>query len=356
MYYNKFIRFAGIAIFMALQLISCSKDMNPAINGGETVQKASVILRINNVTKATGALHTSQADDNFINNIAIFVFRKDAAKTLETYKYVRVTDQSMLNGITFETTTGNKNIFVIANSHDSTQWTGIVSETQFLLKEANLKNEKLKDFTMSGRLDNAAITQSNSFNLILKRVVSKIVLNSLRTDFVGTPFQGMQLSNVKVYLTNVHKIRPYIENGTTTNPFIINPLQNTPSTYSDCQITGIVYDVPGVSINDTPYNTKHHFYAYENSISQESASEKFTKLVIEASLNGTTYYYPVDINREGYGGTTNNGINRNTVYNLSIIIKRPGSTSPDQMVEKGTIVTSVTIADWDSENLGNVEF
>ncbi len=343
-------------ILFAISMSSCTKEIEKP--GGETdsKQKADVILRITNPTKATGSSHNSQSDDNYINNIAIFVFNSDANKTLETYKYVKITDQSALNSISFQTTTGNKNVYVVANCHDSTQWTGIVKESQFLLKESNLKNEDLKDFAMSGYLANAQISLSNSIGLTLKRIVAKVVVNSIKTDFIGTPYQGMVLSNVKLYITNAHKIRPYIENNNTTNPFIINPLQLTPSTYSDCKISGIVYDQPAGTIGDTPYTVKHHFYVYENSISAETSTEKYTRLVVEATLNGVNYYYPVNINRADFGGTTNNGIKRNTVYNITLVIKRPGSTSPEMLVEKGAVITSVTIADWNTETIGNIEF
>lgn len=356
MNYTKLIKGKILWIVLALSFVSCTKERENPGSGTNSGQKADVILRINNPTKSTGTAHLSQSDDNYINNIAIFVFNSDANKTLETYKYVRITDQSALNSITFQTTTGNKNVYVVANCHDSTQWNGIVRESQFLAKESNLKNEDLKDFAMSGNLTNAQISLSNSINLTLKRVIAKVVVNSIKTDFAGTPYQGMVLSNVKLYITNAHKIRPYIEGNTTTNPFIINALQLTTSSFSDCKISGIVYDQPSGTIGDTPYTVKHHFYMYENSISAETSSEKFTRLVVEATLNGVNYFYPVNINRVDFGGTTNNGIKRNTVYNITLVIKRPGSSSPEMLVEKGTVITSVTIADWDTETIGNIEF
>lgn len=346
----------AIYLLLAIVLASCSKESSVPDPTVELKQKAQVLLRITNLTKSTGSEHISQSDDNYINNLAIFVFNTDVNKTIETYKYVKIANQSDLNNITFQTTTGTKNVYVVANSHDSTQWVGIVKEDQFLIKESNLKKEELKNFAMSGNLTNTTISVSNSINLNLKRVVAKVVLNSIKTDFLGTPYQGMVLSNVKVYLTNAHMIRPYIEGNGTSNPIIINPLQLISSTYSDCKISGIVFDQISGTISDTPYTVKHHFYTYENSISSESGSEKFTRLIVEATLNGINYFYPININREDFGGTTNNGIKRNTVYNITIVIKRPGSSSPEILVEKGSVITSVTIADWDTETIGNIEF
>ncbi len=344
------------ALLALIALPSCSKDETSSGDELEKVKQANIILRINNLTKSTGVAHNNQSNDNQINNLAVFVFKNDAAKTLETYKYFVISNQELLNNINFQSTTGLKNIYVVANSHDSTQWTGIVNESDFLLKEANLKNEGLKDFTMSGKYSNASISQSNTINMTLKRVVAKVVVNSIKTDFANTPYQGISLTSVKIYLTNVPKIRPFIEGGTTTNPFFINSGSLQPSSFSDCKISGLVYDEIAGSITDTPYSEKHHLYTYENTISQESSGQKFTRLVIEAMLNGVKYYYPVNINRDGYGGTTNNGIERNTVYNISVIIKRPGSSSPEMLVEKGTVITSITIADWDNQNMGEVEF
>lgn len=344
--------FYFILVSLVISLASCTKEREIE---GEKMQ-ANVILRLENLTKSTGSDHTNQINDNTINNLTIFVFNQDASKTLETFKYIKVIDGIDLNNISFITTTGYKDIFVIANSHDSSQWSGVLTKSQFLAKASNLANEELRNFAMSGSLLNTLVTESNSINLNLKRIVAKVVLNSLKTSFENTPYSGYELSNVKIYLTNVVKESAYIEDQVLTSFTYANFLQHTPLSYNNFKISGALYDNIIQNIGATPYTTSHHFYAYENRLISETSEQKFTRLIIEADLNGHTYYYPININKTDFGSDNNDGIRRNTVYNLSVTIMRPGSSSPEVMIEKGTVIATITVSNWQNEIIDDIIF
>ena len=78
----------------------------------------------------------------------------------------------------------------------------------------------------------------------------------------------------------------------------------------------------------------------------EGDGKKFTRVVIEGELNGITYYYPIAVPE----------LERNNCYSLDITIKRPGSLDPDSDVEKGTLLATVSVLDWDIADNNVVEF
>jgi hypothetical protein len=94
-------------------------------------------------------------------------------------------------------------------------------------------------------------------------------------------------------------------------------------------------------------------------LSAESDESKFTRLVIQADLNGTTYYYPININRVGFGYSESNdhmGIKRNTSYSVEVTITRPGSLDPDSTLEFGTLTADITVLDWKTIPVAYVGF
>ena len=114
-------------------------------------------------------------------------------------------------------------------------------------------------------------------------------------------------------------------------------------------MAGMLYDETASAITDAGYNTTHTFYCYENMVASESADKKFTKLIIQADMNGHTYYYPISINREGFGYDASNGhagIKRNTSYSVNVTILRPGSLDPDTPVEHSAMTATLNIAPW----------
>lgn len=341
-------------------LLSCSKEECRVENGLTNSTKATINLSVeltekrNNLTKSQGANHLIQSDDNIVNNLSIFIFRDDAQKTLETYKYQLITDQVQLGSISIESMTGIKHIYVIANSH-GTDWSTVKQESQLLNMCSFLRDENLRNFTMSGQALSQNIGLTNNLSINLKRLVSKVVLNSISTDFAGTPYEGDDLSDISVYLTNVRSTVMF-SGYEDPVPTIANPLMNVPSTYSLFAIPGAIYDNIVGTIGSSAYQTKHIFYAYSNQNSIESPGEKFTRLVIEATLNGTKYYYPININRGDFGNNNGSGIVRNTIYSISVIIKRPGSNNPETLLEKGVITSSITVSDWDTQSIGDIEF
>jgi hypothetical protein len=66
---------------------------------------------------------------------------------------------------------------------------------------------------------------------------------------------------------------------------------------------------------------------YPNLASEETLGTPFTRLVIEGKIQGETWYWPINVNRDC--GTDHEGIERNMRYIYDITIKSKGTKDPN---------------------------
>ena len=326
---------------------SCSKDeMQIEVEPGmESVLYLS--LSTDQGTKASGTGHGKQEDDNTIQYLEVFVFRVSEGNpddgVLDGYRKFTSSELGTLKNLEVQTTTGKKMIYAVANSH-RINWKGINTRASFEEQLTHLKDEDAKNFIMTGTAE-AQVQLASTVSLIIKRMVARVEIKSVKTAFAGGPYEGLPLTDVKAYLINVQGTK-YIYNGSGDNFSILNNGENLETDSQACVMKGMLADNLSNTIYDDGYNTSHYFYCYENKLETENGGNKFTRLVIEGKLNGVTYYYPIPIK----------GIERNTCYSLDVTIKRPGSLLPEADVEKGTLLATLFIKGWQEIDNGNIEF
>ena len=322
--------------------VSCSKTENVSDTGSESVLHLSILPQ----TRASGAGHGVQSDDNIVKTLEIFIFRAEGndAGVLDTYKKFEAEELTSLSNLSVNTTTGLKHIYAVANSHRE-NWAGVQSLSQFKETCARLQSENLKDFTMTGSVE-AMLQSSTSVTFAVSRLVARVELSSVKTSFSGTPYQGIRLENVKVYLTNVVSERFYADGTLPENAVILNSKMAVAGDINNCAMSGMLYEQIMQEIGATVYETPHYFYCYPNETENETDEARFTKLVIQADLNGNTYYYPIPIEN----------IERNSAYSLSVNIMRPGTLDPEQPLEKGTLDVTLNVLDWELQPQVDVEF
>ena len=338
-------RFVAIAFFSSSVLIaSCSKSESGEAYGagGESTLYLSIVPQ----TKASGSSHGVQKDDNYVQTLEIFIFRADGegAGVLDTYKKFTAGELNSVYDLQINTTTGLKRIYAIANSHVE-NWDGVSTLSGFEREYSSLKNENLKSFTITGTVE--AVLQSSTYlTFSISRLVSRIELKSVRTSFAGTPYENSELQNVKFYLTNVVGEKLYHNGNSPETVTILNSGKAVATDISGCKMDGMLYESIPQSINDSGHPVPHYFYCYSNMLEQESETERYTKLIIQADLNGNTYYYPVPIK----------GIERNSSYSIDVNIMRPGTLDPEQPLEKGTLDVTLNVLDWELLPKIDVEF
>ena len=350
-----------LAALVGFLAISCEKD-----NTTQPQQEQESKLLINIVpesnanTKATGAGHGVQAEDNTVQLLELFVFRAegDDAGMLDAYKAFSGNELTTLSNLEIKTTTGKKHIYAVANSHRDDNWKGVRTLNDFKAQIASLQLEQAKNFTMVGNVD-AQLQATTSVTFSISRLVSRIQLASVKTSFAGTPWEGSSLKNVKVYIINAAGDKLYHNGADQSTPTVLNSKKMVEADVNASAMTGMLKDDIQTNISDAGYNTLHSFYCYENVIDAETDVKRFTKLVIQADLNGKTYYYPISINREGFGYESSNGhmgVKRNTSYAVNVTILRPGSLDPDTPVEHAALKTSLNVVNWATVPTVNVTF
>lgn len=328
-------------------LCSCSKE--DVTENVVEMQESVVYINLSRETgtKATGSGHGVQADDNNIQSLEIFIFRINEGQpddgVLDGYRKFTAAEIGNLTNLEVVSTTGKKIIYAVANSH-RTNWKDINSRALFEQQTALLQQDDVRNFIMTGSTE-AELQLASTVAFPIKRLVSRIQVSSIKTAFVGTPYEGMSLTGVKAYLTNV-QAEKLICNGKGDNTKVLSPNGYVQADAQGCTMAGMIYDDLGADIADAGYSTPHYFYCYENTLAQEDDTKKFTRVIIEGKLNGVTYYYPIAIE----------GIERNCCYSVDVTIKRPGSLTPDSDVEIGTLLANVTVMDWNTIPGSTVEF
>ncbi len=349
---------AVAACVVVLSASSCEKENVVNAGNGGNESESQLTVSIVSGTKSVEPL-PEPPDNNKVNMLELFVFRADGedAGVLDAYKKLSAEELVSLSGIEMRTTTGKKVIYAVANSHDE-DWSSVKSLSDFQKMMASLQKEDEEDLVMVGSVEET-LKVTTSVTISVSRLVAKINLKVVRTDFSGTPYEGMPLENVKVYLTNVRGSKSYASGDEGTSPLILNSKGLSAGDVSGCKNGKILYAELPDDVDNVSRDFDCRFYCYENMIGAESNDAKFTRLVIEGELNGKKYYYPININREGFGYSSDSdhyGIRRNTSYYLDVTICRPGSTDPDEVLEYGTLTASVNVKDWVTMPFVEVQF
>lgn len=344
-------------ILSGIFFFSCTKQSlleQPAI---QTEQESTLTISLQNglSSKATG--QGNQADDNYINTLEFFIFHAEGEKAGVLDAYKKFTTADGIANLQIKATTGKKTIYAIANSHRSDNFKGITTLAEFQKQQASLTNDNTKDFIMTGSVD-ATLQVTTSITFAISRLAAKIELQGIKTAFAGTPYEGMSLSNVEVFMLNVHSSKRLHDN-LAASATILNSKALVATDVNSCKMSGMLHDKIAAAVNDAGYTTPHFMYAYENTLETETADSRFTRLVIKADLNGHTYYYPVNVNQDLYGHIPANGhkgIKRNTEYKVNVTILRPGSTDPDKPVEHGVMSVTLNVLNWSATSPANPEF
>lgn len=334
---------AGI---LSAGLTSCEPD-NCTLCAEEGLPSTLSLTLEPTATRSTSA--QSETQDNTINTLDVFIFRNGEPTSADYGKldtYTRFEGES-LNDLTLETTTGPKLICIIVNSNIST-YAGITTLDAFRSLTTRLQDETLGDFTMYGE-SSQTLGVTTSVSISVTRLISRICVTSIKTDFADNPYVGMSLTNCRLYLVNAHGEKHVYNGGSPTEATILNPGGLVGEHVNSTLEAGLLMDNITEAIGDNGYSTAHYLYCFANETSDIASS---TKLVLQADLDGVTYYYPIPVNQDGYGhvddgnGNTYFGVRGNSIYSYGITVTRPGSLDPDTPVVPGTLELSISTAEW----------
>lgn len=293
----------------------------------------------------SGEAYTGElASEKAISNIQVLTFDKTTGH-LEFYHTYTVTTEVQ----EFALRAGTYRIWAVANGPDLT---GISTETALkqLIIDLGTYNDPASDFIMAGSELSTVIAGDTAECLIyLTRLVSRVSLKSI-TNRLPAAYGPITVDYVM--LTNV--VGSYSIGGPAgslwhnpcgrknASPLVAANIIAPPSVTADA--AGLTFRTAGYTLASGAGNTTaQRMYAYPNAstLTTEGFSSPFTtrctRLVVRAQIDGSTYYYPVNLP----------ALVRNACYDVSLTLIGLGSTDPDIPVHKGMQRVDVEVTPWE---------
>lgn len=286
-----------------------------------------------------------------IHELDIFTFNNDTLRQLDSYMRFSSCDNGY---VSLSTQNGSKIVFACANSQRSAyEWAEINSRAAMDKICADLRYENPESPLMTGEAMIEA-THSGEASLKLQPLMSEIILRSVRCDFTGIQFKGSAIRNAKVYLTNVNSRCSITAEGSVLPSHIVNGGGLNMEDTEEFNYPEMLLQKLDTDITDVRLQTDISLFCYPSAAPEESPGTPYTRLVLEGEINGTTYWWPLNINRDE--NCEEKGIYRNRRYIYDLTILRPGSSDPDAVIEKESAEIKMETRPWDEKEEYSVYF
>lgn len=329
--------FYAFAAAVVMLLPSCTLDEDISVSEPE---KYTLTVNVGApATKVVGQV----ASDMMLKNFQILVFTDKGNFETSTLLCSNVTQ------IDLKVLPGAKKVWTVANIPG--RIADPENETAFLNQLTQLRFNTTEKMTMS-KFESVTINADTELNIALEHIASKVVVDKITRQFNNAGYASIPLTVKRIYLSNVAGDTNF---ACTKNPTEWFNKMGVIDTSAGSQILDLIVD-DGINYplaQNSSYNTTHTFYAYPNPHSTDNFGTSWvarhTRLVIECDYNGRTCYYPITLPQKK--GTDPGTLERNKVYHISeLVLKRPGSTSPDnpdtEVESKVSVTFKITVADW----------
>ena len=332
--------------FIAIASLACSKE-NPSEQAAQKTQMATLEV---NVFDGITTRATSVNDANIgtaERDIQVLVFNSEG----DLLAYGANEDSS--TKVSLSIPTGTVECYAVVNSYDDLSV--IATKTVFLKHLSHLKDNDPTRMEMLGSVTKSVVAGENSVSIAVKRFASKVQIDKITPAFTAPAHRAMEFKLTGIYLINVNGTCPYTMVPTAASEstswynkrkYVSGDCNNL---ITDKFSTPVTLQTSAGEV--TPYSTPHYLYCYPNpvttDISTTTWSERVSRLVVEATLGGTPYYYSVNIPTPQC----------NTVYQITNMkITGIGTDTPDAVVQKGSISVSLTVTDWSTGFSKEVEY
>ena len=274
-------------------------------------------------------------------SLDVFFFNADSLGRLDSYQRM-IWDGALDIGAV--STRGPRRICVMANSSDDRYtWAQINSYEGLQQINTSLCEENPQMPVMSSECISST-GEDSSQEMRLSPLLARVRLSSISCDFHSRPYEGSLLEDVKVYLTNVSgRCSPFSQHYDSPSE-ILNKGRLRAEDLAGMRAPGMLYKEIEGPVGENVRYTDLDLYCYPNTAPSEGIGTPFTRLVIEGRIDGRTWYYPLDINRDG-----GCGLERGHCYSLDVTICRKGSRDPDTPVRSATAQVSLEILPWEQK-------
>lgn len=295
-----------------------------------------------NGNKVTTVIKTKVNASDKIETLDAFIFEESGR--LDCYQ--RIASPGSLCEIA--SGSGSKQILLVANSkYEKFDWAKVRNFSTMSDIYMELENEKHDSPVMTSLLH---ITAGEQINIDLLPLRSEVRLNTLKCDFSDEAYCNEQLTEVKIYLTNVNANCSLVPDERSNSARFINiGMLDTGHLYKFSEQNMITQNLD-IEIGNITTQIHKSLFCYANHPTEESIGSPMTKLVIEGKIGGDTYYYPIKINPQG------GGIARGCRYCFDIILTRAGVTDPDGELNEEDIEIIMEIEKWEEKKEYSVTF
>lgn len=306
----------------AIALVGCNEkcDVADVIRDSEQTDGETVQLTV--TADAPVTKFSTVTDGSTINTIQIFVF--DEAGTMEAY-----VSQAGGNTGTLTCTKGEKTVVVLANVEELS---GISTLEELKSMRGDLYKNKAEACIMEGSVV-YEVTGNASISVEVIRQVAKIKLNKITLDMAVDYYRSKEFVIKAIYIINVPGDKCFL-------------VDSTPSVWynkmkAQERVFSLMFNVVDTILDDgATFEKTYSFYSLPNPYTEDTQSETWserpTRLVVEATIDGELCYYPVTVP----------DLKSNTEYNVNLTITRPGSSSPDIPVSTYALEVQISVADW----------
>lgn len=342
-----------LAVFPA---VSCADRIDAVKSGSLTLVISDVDAA---VTKASDV--TERACEKAVNNLQVFLFD---GETLFRYEKISSGIGTLPWNKTYEALkAGTYKVFVVANAADLS---AVATESELNGQLVHLSDCSLDTgtgFVMAGNTT-ASVGGGGvaTASVALTRFAARVRLVSIENQLPPTYSSGGAMTVKSVFLINATgtwnlggtgAASEWVNLGgrsagkqasTARGDFIAAAAQVNPTAYQ-----AQVFRSDGSSIANGLRKdyTDFNFYSFPNAVtgdhtgaSATPADGALTRLVVLATVNGTDWWYPVTLFKDG------KGLERNTSYDVRLILRATGSGDPNEPVGKGDLTAVVSVNSW----------
>lgn len=282
----------------------------------------------------------SLSRDIGIDRIQVMVYNDDAFSNLDSRMFF--TPGEEFDGkLCVSSGSGNKTFVVACNLHeDFPRWENLLSLNGLGKVRTKLEDESLATPVLTGYARAEAGKESR---IEVKPLTARIRLNRICCDFRGTAYAFEQIHGLRVYLTNVNADSPLLPDGPGGKRFINNGALN-PLDLAAFRDRSILCREAGIDVGMDMVETDIEFLCYSNPNTEEAFGCPLTRMVVEGSILGKTWYWPIDLCKMVDGG-----IKPGENYDISLTILRTGTEDPDLPVRLTEGEIKMEITQWNEK-------
>lgn len=297
------------------------------------VDKPASEERVVTSIKVNTKSSSSQDDDarrSRVLTLDVLAFRQDGS--------LDVSARGEGDEITLEVTAGAELDFRIIANAPAGAFLGVTKRSGYESLASDLI-DNAESFVMTGRARGSA-TGDDLMPVELTKLVSRVDIGGIEPVFLSTSFPGSSCSLKSVYLINVSGNCTY---GRTplAGPKWYNPMEMKRGDHEP--MTSVSLDIPLKATETAVVNAS--LYCYPNPTDNNADygtspewSERNTRVVLEVSVGGQVYYYPVTLP----------SMKCNTIYSISDIrLLGLGSSRPDELIVRNNIEFTIGVNPWE---------